>query len=240
MTLLYDFFPIEYNKLCTAYTTDGGARLIQLKDRALDIVHSLHTPISGIEAIKFYLNKGGVSIPHNAFVNSMPLIDIISNSYTHTTTIIQKELSRHLQNGEKIIARHHAPLNSSDLLPQHQILYLVVSSDKKVTKHPLIAIYQAQACYSFKIIGKTRYCTIDTILSFMYAWLLADRNYLNNDNINCLLSWLLYTQYVNLHKNSYTFNMFEQKCYGRQRKLEDAKRDLWNKGKDQVVYRPRN
>ena len=100
-------------------------------------------------------------------------------------------------------------------------------------------MYRTQACYSFKVLNGLRYGTIDTLLTFMYAWLLSDRVYLNNSKINCLLAWILHVQYINLNQKKYLFDLFEQRCYGRQRKIEDAKRDLWDKGKDQVVYRPR-
>ena len=80
--------------------------------------------------------------------------------------------------------------------------------------------------------------SIDSNLSFLYAWLLTNRIYLKKNRIRCIMSWLLNIQYRNLHKNKPIFNLFEQKCYGKQLDLDDLRKYFWKKKTDIIVYRP--
>lgn len=238
MTLLYDFFPEPLLTKCMSFHNEQDTRVLILHKHLIDVARTLQTPICGIEGIKMYLKRGNVDIRPDALIDtSMTLLDVISITYEDTVKQMKMYLEKYLLDGEKLVVKSHAPLNSSELLPRHKIIYLQRSPS---SLRPLVGVYKSQACYAYKVVNGTRYASIDTILSIMYAWLLADRVYLNVDKIKCLMSWLLHIQYVNLESDDKVFQMFEQRCYGNQRKIENAKRDFWNKGKDQVVYRPRN
>jgi hypothetical protein len=238
MTLLYDYYPILYDQKCTYLQIEKNPRILMLKDALLSIVKQLDVPLLGTEGIKAYLQKGGIDINHRGIVHpSMTLMDIIAYDYKGTITKIIEMLTPCLKEHESLQSTQHSPLNLSEILPRHQILTYL--NKKTNVQRPLIAVYKSHACYSYKVDPKGfKLASIDTILSFMYAWLMADRVYFNVDRIECMLSILLHVQYIHLNNGNPIFELFEQHCYGKQQKLSDLRKKLWKQRKDIIVYRP--
>jgi hypothetical protein len=83
--------------------------------------------------------------------------------------------------------------------------------------------------------------TIDTMLSFYLAFLIANRKYYMREKIVCMCHYL-----VELHIRKYKtkrrlFKRFVLKCIGHQDTLPDILRKKWittDKGKKKWIYRP--
>lgn len=240
MTLLYDYYPIHFDNKCKGYERDPYNRMVRIKKDLLKFIEKIKVPILGVEAIKLYLIEGGFKIDKDYILHpSMTVIDIISIDYVNTTNIIIEYLNKYLISGEKLFVKESPPLNKSELLPKHNIIYLHYNDVNKVLhKRPIITIYNSVACYSYKIINNLMVASIDSNLSFVYAWLLTNRIYLNEIKIKCILSWLLHVQYKNLEGHNKIFHLFEQKCYGNQPQLDDIRKNSWDKNKDIIIYRP--
>ncbi len=239
MTLLYDYYPIPLMSNCEGFLKEKLIRVNYIKAQLYKIVDNLDLIIIGMDAIKVYLNKGGLNIPEDSIIHfKMTLFDIISSKYDHDTKQIITDLKVHLKEGERIIFRTYPNLNKGELLPYHNIIYYIYTDNDQEKIRPLIGVYQSNACYAYKRLNKHKIATIDTILSFMYAWLLIQRSYLNHEKLKCILSWLLHIQYKYLESRKSEFHLFERKCQGKQLQIEEMKEQLWNKGVDKIVYRP--
>lgn len=236
MSLLYDYYPIHMKK-CIYLQSEKNQRVLQLRDVILTIVRTLKIPLLGFEAVKTYLKQGGVKVdPTGILHTSMPLMDVVSLNYKDVASKIKDMLSSYVGEQETIDITAHSPLNLSELLPRHLLLTYVNKKTKE--RRLLITVYNSRACYSYKMLNGIKYASIDTILSFMYAWLLADRAYFHASRIKCLMTILLHIQYIHLNDGNPLFELFEQQCYGKQQSLFDLRKRLWNKKKDIVVYRP--
>jgi hypothetical protein len=239
MTLLYDYYPVILDKNCNGYEKERSNKIIEFRSKIITILKNLNLPLIGIEAVKLYLQEGGIKIDGNAILHEdMTIFDIISVDYISTSDIIITELNKYLGKDMKIYKQKYSSLNKSELLPKHIIISLEYIENNKIFKRPLITIYKSVACYSYKKINGIMVASIDSNLSFLYAWLLTNRIYLKKNRIRCIMSWLLNIQYRNLHKNKPIFNLFEQKCYGKQLDLDDLRKYFWKKKTDIIVYRP--
>jgi hypothetical protein len=236
MTLLYDYYHIELDKNCKGYEKDPYDRMVIFKSELLKIITKLEVPLLGIEAIKLYLIEDGIKINKDYILDvKMTLIDIISLDYISTTNKIIEHLNKTLRFNEKLFIKSQPSLNKNELLPKHNIIYLDYDNNVR----PLITIYNSVACYSYKRINNLLVASIDSNLSFIYAWLLTTRSYLNKTKINCILSWILNVQYKNLYSNKKIFNLFEENCYGNQEQIEDINKRMWDKKKNNIIYRVR-
>lgn len=239
MTLLYDHYPVPYETPCNYLIPDPHQRVQDLKKELISAVKAQNLPILGVEAIKQYLAKGDVEVLQNGILDTnVSLFDVIATNYNDSITSMKNALKSHLQPGESLIIDKHAPLNKSELLPRHKMLSIVFKKGEKVIKRPLVCVYKSEACYAYKIIDGNRYASIDTILSFLYAWLLTDRVYLSSKRNKCILSLLLHIQYENLESQKSMFQLFEQRCYGKQLTLDEMRKKMWLKGSDKLVYKP--
>lgn len=237
MTLLYDYYPIILDKHCNGYEKERSIKIIEIRPKLIDIIKKINEPLIGIEAVKLYLQEGDINIDNNAILDqNMTIFDIISKDYISTSDLIISELKRYFLEDIKIYKHQYSSINKSELLPKHIIISIEYIENNILYKRPLITIYKSVACYSYKTINGIMIASIDSNLSFLYAWLLTNKIYLKKDKIKCIISWLLHIQYINLNNNKPLFNLFEQKCYGKQLDLDDLKKYFWKKKTD-IVYR---
>ncbi len=241
MTLLYDYYPIPLIENCSGFFKESSPQILNLKEKIYEIVDKLDLISMGIDAIKIYLNKGGLVISNDSILHThMTFMDVISTKYEDHTSLIINYLKPYLDNNERLVFTKYSSLNKGELLPHHNVIYYIYTSKTgEEKKRPLIGIYQSNACYAYKKINKRKIATIDTILSFMYAWLLVQRSYLNQEKLKCILTWLLHIQYKFLESRKTEFHLFEKKCKGKQLQILDMKKRLWSQGIDKIIYRPK-
>jgi hypothetical protein len=83
------------------------------------------------------------------------------------------------------------------------------------------------ACNSYNIIKKgsktVRVATIDTMLSFYFAFYFSDRDYYDENRILCMAQYLFDVQQKNRLQQKGLLKRFSINCYGKQETLEDMR-----------------
>lgn len=101
-------------------------------------------------------------------------------------------------------------------------------------------IYKPLACHSYNVIKKgnktVRVATIDTMLSFYFAFFYSDREYYDENRILCMAQYLFDVQQRNRLEQKGLLKRFSVSCYGEQETLETmrtAKADKYKELKGQ-------
>jgi len=101
-------------------------------------------------------------------------------------------------------------------------------------------IYKPLACHSYNIIKKgnktVRVATIDTMLSFYFAFFYSDRDYYDENRILCMAQYLFDVQQRNRLQQKGLLKRFSVNCYGEQETLDmmrSAKADKYKELKGQ-------
>ena len=106
----------------------------------------------------------------------------------------------------------------------------------------IINIFQTEACYSFFTHNNMRIATIDTMLSFFYAFKFTTRDYINVDKVQFMIEHLFQLQKNNKLSKNIKFQRFGFECYGNQKTLIDLKKEkhqrIQSKNSKMKVYRP--
>ena len=88
-------------------------------------------------------------------------------------------------------------------------------------------IYKPLACHSYNIIKKgnktVRVATIDTMLSFYFAFFYSDREYYDENRILCMAQYLFDVQQKNRLQQKGLLKRFSINCYGKQDTLEEMR-----------------
>ena len=210
MQLLYSTYPILIEE-CSIF--EQNPYIEDITNKIKNIMKTRDVLYTGVEVIKHYLKTKG-------YINDMTNIDFISKNYLEDTEYIKATLKI-----DNLKISHHSALNKSQLIPKH---YIIKTTDKAGKTINLCTIFDSVSCYSYKNVTKMKYASIDTLLSFLYAYLLTSRSYINNDKIKCIIS------HLQTNKSN-----FELNCYGVQEKPTNIKKERWDKGKKPLIYRPK-
>ena len=238
MMLFYHYYPVMPDA-CYIHEVmyqEPESRVNEFVDIMFNYVQSHGIPIMGTEGVKMYIkyhlkNKNFDS--SLIFDTSMPRIEMISENYEQTATTLHKIMSTMLEKDETLVIHHHSALNKSEFIPKHAVISLTKAGK---TRH-LCTIFNAQACYSYKVLDGVNLLTIDSMLSLMYAYMFSHREYMVVDKIKCMINMLLNMQHQHVKSKKYIWKRFDLLCYGKQHTIEDAKRARWSSKKFQV-YRP--
>ena len=88
-------------------------------------------------------------------------------------------------------------------------------------------IYKPLACHSYNVIKKgnksIRVATIDTMLSFYFAFYYSDRDYYDENRILCMAQYLFNVQQKNRLEQKGLLKRFSINCYGKQDTLEEMR-----------------
>ena len=97
-------------------------------------------------------------------------------------------------------------------------------------------IYKPLACHSYNIIKKgkktVRVATIDTMLSFYFAFFYSDREYYDENRILCMAQYLFDVQQKNRLQQKGVLKRFSINCYGKQDTLEEMRNTKAEKYKE--------
>lgn len=133
----------------------------------------------------------------------------------------------------KISFQQHSGLGIGEIIPEHYIV--------TVNGFNLIALYKSEACYSYIRYKNMNIATIDTMLSFYLAFLIANRKYYMREKIICMCHYLLELHIRKYKSKTQLFKRFVLDCIGHQDTLPDILRKKWittDKGKKKWIYRP--
>jgi len=97
-------------------------------------------------------------------------------------------------------------------------------------------IYKPLACHSYNIIKKgnksIRVATIDTMLSFYFAFFYSGRDYYDDERIVCMAQYLFDVQQKNRLQQKGLLKRFSINCYGKQETLEEMRNTKSEKYKE--------
>ena len=108
----------------------------------------------------------------------------------------------------------------------------------KINKiHETIAfIYKPLACHSYNVVKtgnkSVRVATIDTMLSFYFAFFYSGRDYYDDERIVCMAQYLFDVQQKNRLQQKGVLKRFSINCYGKQDTLEEMRNTKSEKYKE--------
>ena len=143
--------------------------------------------------------------------------DVLSNDPETTAEIVKERLKDIGIKNTKIIKKEPV----GEIIPEHYEI--------RIGKDTIAFIYKPIACHSYNILNiskqKVKIATIDTMLSFYFAFLYADKPYYNQflDRILCMSKFLFDVQQKNRLEQKGLLRRFSITCYGHQESVEEIR-----------------
>ena len=143
--------------------------------------------------------------------------DVLSNDPETTAEIVKERLKDIGIKNTKIIKKEPV----GEIIPEHYEI--------RIGKDTIAFIYKPIACHSYNILNiskqKVKIATIDTMLSFYFAFLYADKPYYNQflDRILCMSKFLFDVQQKNRLEQKGLLRRFTITCYGHQESIEEMR-----------------
>ena len=202
--------------------------------------------IFGSYALSIFKQKKDTEFPKVS--SNMSYFDIISlnaeESIYEITLILKNmgfQLSKQKQNinvvslaGSRAVAKHKG-LSENEFFGTHYSL--------KYKGKLIIHIFQSQACYSYFNYKNLRIATINTMLSFYYAFLFSERDYFDHVKIKQMIETLYHLRKSSKNNKNIRYKEFQLNCYGKQKFLKNLKIERYKrikeKDKNMVIYRPK-
>ena len=150
-------------------------------------------------------------------LNKVADFDVLSNDPETTAEIVKERLKDIGIKNTKIIKREPV----GEIIPEHY--------EFRIGKDTVAFIYKPIACHSYNIMNiakqKVKIATIDTMLSFYFAFLYADKPYYNQflDRILCMSKFLFDVQQKNRLEQKGLLRRFSITCYGHQESVEEIR-----------------
>ena len=148
-----------------------------------------------------------------------PDFDVLSEEPEKAATMLKERLEDFNYKGVQIIKRNAV---GEMIAPHYEIKVKIDKIDETVA-----FIYKPLACHSYNIIKKgnksIRVATIDTMLSFYFAFYYSDRDYYDENRILCMAQYLFDVQQKNRLEQKGVLKRFSINCYGNQATLESIR-----------------
>jgi hypothetical protein len=105
-----------------------------------------------------------------------------------------------------------------------------------VGRDTIAFVYKPEACHSYNIVmihgKKIKIATIDTMLSFYFAFLYANKSYYDHERILCMAKFLFDIQQKNRLEQKGLLKRFSIICYGHQESIEEMRAEKAKKFKE--------
>ena len=143
--------------------------------------------------------------------------DVLSNDPETTADIVKERLKDIGVTNTKIIKKEPV----GEIIPKHYEI--------RIGNDTIAFIYKPIACHSYNVLNisnqKVKIATIDTMLSFYFAFLYADKPYYNQflDRILCMSKFLFDVQQKNRLEQKGLLRRFTITCYGHQESIEEMR-----------------
>jgi len=150
--------------------------------------------------------------------------DVLSRDPKTTSEIVKERLNEQGIKNVKIIKRE----SIGEVIPLHYEI--------QVGKDTVAFIYKPIACHSYNVImengKKIKIATIDTMLSFYFAFLYANKPYYDHERILCMAKFLFDIQQKNRLEQKGLLKRFSIICYGHQESVEEMRAEKAHKFKE--------
>jgi hypothetical protein len=167
--------------------------------------------------------------PRKRLIQSIPDFDVISEDHVTCATIVAERLE---DSGYKNIQQIIHPA-IGELIPEH--------IEIRVGKETLVFIYRPIACHNYNKLNigynEIKVATIDTMLSFYFAFYYTNQPYYNKDRILCMTKFLFDVEQENRLAQKGLLKRFSIDCYGKQPTLESIRAEKANKFKELKTQR---
>lgn len=148
-----------------------------------------------------------------------PDFDVLSEQPEQTAVILKERLLDFNYKGVQIIK--HTGIGEM-IAPHYSVRVKIGKIEETVA-----FIYEPLACHSYNIIKKgnknIKVATIDTMLSFYFAFFYSDRDYYDENRILCMAQYLFDVQQKNRLEQKGLLKRFSINCYGEQQTLEEMR-----------------
>jgi len=148
-----------------------------------------------------------------------PDFDVLSEEPEQSAVILKERLQDFNYKGVQII-KH--PGIGELIAPHFEVKVKIGKIEETVA-----FIYKPLACHSYNVIKKgnksIRVATIDTMLSFYFAFFFSDREYYDENRILCMAQYLFDVQQKNRLEQKGLLKRFSINCYGKQQSLEELR-----------------
>ena len=150
--------------------------------------------------------------------------DVLARDPKTTAEIVKERLKQEGIKNVKIIRRD----SIGEIIPLH---YEIM-----VERDTIAFIYKPEACHSYNVVmlhgKKIKIATIDTMLSFYFAFLYANKSYYDHERILCMAKFLFDIQQKNRLEQKGLLKRFSIICYGHQESVEEMRADKAKKFKE--------
>lgn len=149
----------------------------------------------------------------------VPDFDVLAEEPEQAAMLLKERLEDFDYTGIKI-TKHDG---IGELIAPHYEIRVKINNIEET----IAFIYKPLACHSYNIIKKgnktIRVATIDTIISFYFAFYYSDRDYYDENRILCMAQYLFDVQQRNRLQQKGLLRRFSINCYGKQETLEDMR-----------------
>ena len=170
-----------------------------------------------------YMPKKLKSIFHKT-----PDFDVLAENPDQAAVILKERLED-LNYSKVNIVKHEG---IGELIAPHYEIKVKINDIEETVAF----IYQPIACHSYNVIklGKksVRVATIDTMLSFYFAFFYSGRDYYDENRILCMAQYLFDVQQKNRLEQKGLLRRFSINCYGKQETLEEMRNTKSEKYKE--------
>lgn len=166
-----------------------------------------------------YLYSSYMPKKQRRLFSKAPDFDVLAEDPQQASIILKERLEDFDYKGIKI---NKKPGIGELIAPHYEITVIINKIPETVA-----FIYKPLACHSYntiKIGNKTvRVATIDTMLSFYFAFYFSDREYYDHNRILCMAQYLFDVQQRNRLEQKGLLRRFSINCYGEQHSLEEIR-----------------
>ena len=157
-----------------------------------------------------------------------PDFDVLAEEPEKAAAMLKERLEDFNYKGIKIIKRDGI---GELIAPHYEIKVKINDIDETIA-----FIYKPLACHSYNVVKKgnksVRVATIDTMLSFYFAFYFSDRDYYDENRILCMAQYLFDVQQKNRLQQKGLLKRFSINCYGEQETLMDMRNTKAEKYKE--------
>ena len=148
-----------------------------------------------------------------------PDFDVLAEEPEQAAAILKERLEDFDYKGIQII-KHNG---IGELIAPHYEIKVKINNIEETVAF----IYKPLACHSYNTIKKgnktVRVATIDTMLSFYFAFFYSEREYYDENRILCMAQYLFDVQQKNRLQQKGLLKRFSINCYGKQDTLEEMR-----------------
>ena len=153
--------------------------------------------------------------------NKTPDFDVLAEDPEKASTLLKERLEDFDYKGVKV--EKHEKIGEL-IAPHYEIKVKINKIEETVA-----FIYEPNACHSYntiKIKNKTiKVATIDTMLTFYFAFFYSNKDYYDENRILCMAQYLFDVQQKNRLQQKGLLKRFSINCYGKQSTLEDIRHE---------------